>query len=73
MNMTLQTLMNETAGMYPVQFEAYCEKNDIFVEWLEVCVTDFNNGLYIVTLPDYNDANIFASDGSTIKFLINDY
>ncbi len=69
MNMTLQTLMNETAGMYPVQFEAYCEKNDIFVEWLEVCVTDFNNGLYIVTLPDYGDANIFASDGSTIQFL----
>jgi hypothetical protein len=55
--------------MYPVQFEAYCEKNDIFVEWLEVCVTDFNNGLYIVTLPDYGDANIFASDGSTIQFL----
>jgi hypothetical protein len=68
MNITLQTLMNETAGMNPVQFEAYCENNGIQTEWLEVCVTDFNDGVYNVTLPDYGDVNIFAINGSTIQF-----
>jgi hypothetical protein len=60
--------MNETAGMNPVQFEAYCETNGIETEWLEVCVTDFNDGLYTVTLPDYGDVNIFAFNGSKIQF-----
>jgi len=69
MNITLQTIMNETAGMNPVQFEAYCETNGIETEWLEVCITDFNIGLYTVALPDYGDVNIFAINGSTIQFL----
>jgi hypothetical protein len=54
--------------MNPVQFEAYCETNGIQTEWLEVCVSDFNHGFYNVTLPDYNDANVFAGYGSAIKF-----
>jgi hypothetical protein len=71
MNITLQTLMNETTGMNPVQFEAYCETNGIQTEWLEVCVSDFNHGFYNVTLPDYEDANVFAGYGSAIKFQLN--
>ena len=68
MRSTLETLMNETAGMNPVQFEAYCERNSILVEWLDVTLTDFNDGFYNVTLPAYNDVNVFASDGSVIEF-----
>lgn len=68
MNITLETLMNETTGMNPVQFEAYCEKNNILVEWLEVCITDFNDGVYNVALSDYDDVSVFAVDGSTILF-----
>jgi hypothetical protein len=67
----LQKLVEETKGMTPVQFEAYCETNGIQTEWLEVCVSDFNHGFYNVTLPDYEDANVFAGYGSAIKFQPN--
>ena len=63
---TLEQLIQETAGLTPSQFENYCDTNGIQIEWLDVCVSDFNNGFYNVTLPDYEDANVFASDGSTI-------
>jgi hypothetical protein len=68
MRTTLETLMNETAGMNPVQFEAYCERNSILVEWLDVTLSDFNDGYYNVILPDYNNVNVFAIDGSVIEF-----
>jgi len=66
--MTLETLIKETAGMDPEKFEAYCETNGIETEWLEVCVTDFNDGLYNVTLPDYGDIGVYGINGTGIKF-----
>ena len=54
--------------MNPVQFEAYCEANGIFIEWLDVTLTDFNDGFYNVILPDYDNVEVFASDGSAIEF-----
>ena len=68
MKITLEQLIKETAGMNPVQFEAHCEANGIQIEWLDVTLTDFNDGFYNVTLPDYNDVNVFASDGSIVYF-----
>jgi len=68
MKVSIETLKNETTGMNPVQFEAYCEANGIFIEWLDVTLTDFNDGFYNVTLPDYEYAEVFASDGSVIEF-----
>lgn len=62
----LKEVMQETAGMNPVQFESYCETNSILTEWVDVCVSDFNYGFYNVTLPNYNDTNVFANNGSTI-------
>jgi hypothetical protein len=67
MKISLEQLIKETAGMNPVQFEAYCDNNGIQTEWLEVCVSDFNDGFYNVILPDYNDVNVFASDGSAVE------
>ena len=67
MKITLEQLIKETAGMNPVKFEAHCEANGIEIEWLDVTLTDFNEGFYNVTLPDYNDANVFASDGSVVE------
>jgi hypothetical protein len=63
----LKEVIEETAGMNPVQFEAYCDTNGIQTDWLEVCVSDFNYGYYNVTLPDFNDMNVFASDGSAVE------
>jgi hypothetical protein len=66
MKITQQQLIQDTAGMTPSQFESYCEANEIFTEWLDVCVSDFNLGFYNVTLSDYNDVNVFATCGSSI-------
>jgi len=71
MKITLQQLIKETAGMNPVQFEAYCETNGIQTEWLDVTLSDFNEGFYNVTLPDYNDRSVFASDGSEVEIELN--
>ena len=68
MKITLEQLIKETAGMNPVQFETYCETNGIQTEWLDVTLTDFNDGFYNVILPDYDNVEVFASDGSTIEF-----
>ncbi len=71
MKITLEQLIKETAGMNPVQFEAYCETNGIQTEWLDVTLSDFNEGFYNVTLPDYNDRSVFASDGSEVEIELN--
>jgi hypothetical protein len=63
----LQKLVEETKGMTPVQFEKFAEENNIFVEWMEVCVTNFNEGMYEVYLPEY-DATIWSVDGIEIQF-----
>ena len=70
MNITLEQLIKETEGMNPVQFEAHCEANNIQIEWLDVCLSNFNDDYYNVSLPGYNDANVFAFNGSPIE--IND-
>jgi hypothetical protein len=67
MNLAIETIIEETKGMTPKQFEAYAESNAIFTEWDEVCVSDFNSGIYSVVLPDY-DVIVYAFDGSPISF-----
>ncbi len=68
MRVALKNLMNETTGMNPVQFESYCETNGILIEWLDVTLTDFNDGLYHVTLPAYNWRCVSSVNGSPIEF-----
>jgi hypothetical protein len=63
----LQKLVQETKGMTPAQFEKFAEENKIFVEWMEVCVTNLNEGMYEVYLPEY-EATIWSVDGSEIQF-----
>jgi hypothetical protein len=63
----LKQLVEETKGMTPVQFEKFAEENEIFVEWMEVCVTNLNEGMYEVYLPEY-DSTIWSVDGSEIQF-----
>ena len=36
-----------------VEFDGWCDKNKVFVEWLDVTLTDFNDGYYNVYLPNY--------------------
>jgi len=67
MALSIETIIKDTKGMRPKQFEAYAESNDIFTEWDEVCITDFNSGTYSVVLPEY-DQIVYAIDGSPINF-----
>lgn len=71
MKPTLEHLIQTTTGMNPVQFETYCDTNEIQTEWVEVCVSDFNYGFYNVTLCGYNDANVFANNGSAVEIQPN--
>jgi hypothetical protein len=64
---TLEALVKATKGMNPVEFEAYCEENNISIEWLDVTITNFNDGVYNVVLSDFNDANVFAMDGEAVE------
>ena len=64
---TLEDLVKATKGMNPVEFEAYCKNNNIFIEWMDVTITNFNDGVYNVVLSDYDDANVFAMDGEAVE------
>jgi hypothetical protein len=66
--MTRETLMNATAGMNPVQFETYCNNNNILTEWLEVTPTNFNDGVYHITLPKMGWRCVISVNGSPIEF-----
>ena len=67
MKISIKTLIESTNGMNPIQFETYCETNKIQIEWLDVTLTDFNDGFYNVILPQYGNVEVFASDGSPIE------
>ena len=45
-----------------VAFDKYCETNGISNEWLDVTITDFNDGYYNVVLPEYG-LNVMYYDG----------
>jgi len=65
--LSIETLIERTNGMNPEEFEDFADNNGIEVEWLEVCVTNYNEGLYNATLPQYGDVNVFAVNGSSIE------
>ena len=50
-----------------VAFENYCTENRIMVEWLDVTLTDFNDGYYNVYLPNYAMGVMFI-DGKLEEF-----
>jgi hypothetical protein len=64
----LKQLIQQVKGMNPVQFEKFAEKNKIFVEWMEICVSNPNEGMYEVYLPQY-DSTIWSMDGGEIQIL----
>ena len=65
--LNIETLIKETRGMTPKQFEAYAESHGISIEWDDVCISDFNSGVYAVALPDYDKA-VYSLNGEAINF-----
>ena len=43
-------------------FDRFCDTNSISNEWLDVTITDFNDGYYNVVLPEYG-LNVMYYDG----------
>lgn len=48
-------------------FENYCTENKIMVEWLDVTLTDMNDGYYNVYLPIYA-VGVLYIDGKLEEF-----
>ena len=51
--------------MDAVKFDKWLDENNINYEWLDVTLTDFNDGYYNILLED--DTNICFVDGNFIN------
>jgi hypothetical protein len=51
---TQKELFSIASTLDAVGFDAWCDKNKIDVTWLDVTLTDFNDGYYNVELPEYS-------------------
>ena len=54
-------------GMDAKSFDKWLEENNINFEWLDVTLTDFNDGYYNVYLPNYAKGVMFI-DGKLEEF-----
>jgi hypothetical protein len=66
---SLMNLVNITEGgpgMTPNEFEAYCELAGIQTASLVTSPTDFNKGIYHVTLPEYGYRCAFSMNGQPV-------
>ena len=52
-------------GMDAVKFDKWLDENNINYEWLDVCLTNLNDGYYNILLED--DTNICFVDGKFIN------
>jgi hypothetical protein len=67
---SLMNLVNITEGgpgMKPNEFQAYCELAGIQTVSLVTSPTDFNKGIYHVTLPEYGYRCAYAMNGQPVK------
>jgi len=66
---SLMNLVNITEGgpgMKPTEFEAYCELAGIQRTYLVTSPTNFNDGIYHITLPEYGYRCVFSMNGQPV-------
>ena len=51
---TITAIHNAALSNDAVGFDAWCDKNRVDVTWLDVTLTNLNDGYYNVELPAYN-------------------
>ena len=61
--MTLDQIIAKAKVSDAVQFEKFLEENSISNTWLDVCITDYNEGDFNITLDDYDDFDIAFFNG----------
>ena len=67
---SLMNLVNITEGgpgMKPNEFQAYCKLAGIQTVSLVTSPTDFNKGIYHVTLPEYGYRCAYSYNGSPVE------
>jgi hypothetical protein len=61
--MTLKRILAQAAISNAVQFEKFLTDHKINNTWLDVCLTNYNEDYFNITLDDYENHNIIFSDG----------
>ncbi len=61
--MTLEQIITQAGQVDAVDFNKFLDANDIRNTWLDVTLTDFNDGPYNITLDDFDQYNISFYDG----------
>ena len=64
--MNLCEIVEGGPGMKPNEFHAYCELAGIQIASLVTSPTDFNKGIYHVTLPEYGYRCAFSMNGQPV-------
>lgn len=65
--MTLNEIRTFAETNDAVAFDKWCDVNGISNEWLDVTLTDFNDGYYNVVLSEY-DTHVMFIDGKLEEF-----
>ena len=61
--MTLDQIIFKAKVSDAVEFEKFLTDNNINNTWLDVCLTNYNDDYFNITLDDYEDFNIIFVDG----------
>ena len=61
--MTLDQIIAKAKVSDAVQFNKFLKDNSISNTWLDVCITNYNEDYFNITLDDYEDFNIMFVDG----------
>ena len=64
--MNLCEIVEGGPGMKPNEFEAYCELAGIQRTYLVTSPTNFNDGIYHITLPEYGYRCVFSMNGQPV-------
>ena len=67
MKLLIETIIEQTKGMTPRDFERYADQNNIVIEWGDEYPMRFVGGTYMVELPDY-EVVAYAVNGGPINF-----
>ena len=61
--MTLDQILQKAEQMDAVQFDKFLTENKINNTWLDVCITDYNQDYFNITLDDYDYHNVIFYNG----------
>jgi hypothetical protein len=62
---TTTQVLDQAKQMDAVSFEKWMDKNNVGYEWLDVTLTDYNDGYYNILLDD--GTNVCFIDGEFIE------